>query len=172
VLSEHNSSGNKLYQQVTMTEADNYDNTGNPNITGHYLLLDDNLYHSINGRSWREANVSDFAFPESPDLVGLLKKIPVESYDNARWDFYAGYPCVILSFMDDEPLFMPSLNASGGINTHTFYFDLQGRCLRSYWVSTTPLMLGGDGELIYIAPPTTWYSVIDIDYQEFAIPTP
>ena len=100
-------------------------------------------------------------------LLALLKKIPAESYSNARWGFYAGYPCLIVSYMDEEPTSMPIRNADGGIyggsiSRHTFYFDLQGRRLLSYWCSAIPLSLTDDGELIYIAPPTTWYDIIDI----------
>ena len=177
ILSEHLPSGTKWYKEVTMTEADDYDNSANPNVTGQYLLSNDILYHSADGKDWRICGNTDFVFPEIPDLISLLRPLSDSVSDSVRWDYYAGDPCLIMSYMDESPASLPKVSdegwiIGGSIYSYRFCFDLHDRCLRSYWKYATPISMDENGEMFYIAPPTTWYSVIDFDYQAIAMPKP
>ena len=183
ILSEHVPSGNKWYQEATMTEADNYDNTRNPNITGHYLLLNDKLYNSADGRNWLAILGGDFAFPEYPDFGNMLEQFPEGVFDKTGWDdyvgwdYYAGSPCMLIMFSDELPPSRPptdenSYISAGSINRYSFYFDLEELCLRSYWVSSWPVAINADGEPYVIPLSTVFYSAIDFDYQPVAFPVP
>ena len=177
LLSEHRLSGTKWYKEAQMTEADNQDNTINPTITGEYLFLRDQLYYKANGKNWRAIRDTDFTFPQIPDLAGLLGRLPDQLYGEARWSFFDGYPCLVLMLMDETPASMPELSAdgmsisAGGINRHEFFIDLNEGCLRSYWVSTCPFFLGENGERELFAPSTTFFNIMDFDYNLFTIPT-
>jgi len=133
-------------------------------------------YYSTDGKSWRAISETDFNFPEIPDLTGLLSQLSEKMYGEGMWTFFDGYPCLIIGFMDETPSYMPKASddgasiSSGGINRHEFFIDLNEGCLRSYQVSTSPFFLGENGEIEIFAPPTTIYSVIDLDYSPFIIP--
>lgn len=177
ILSEHLPSGTRWYKEVAMTEADAFDNSAKPNVIGHYLLSHDILYHSSDGMNWQISNSTDFVFPEIPDLVGLLRPLSDAVSDDVWWDYYAGDPCLILSYMDESPTSLPIVAdegwiVGGSIYSHRFFFDIHDRCLRSYWTYATPISMDENGELFYVAPSTTWYSVIDFDYQSITMPTP
>jgi len=178
ILKEHIPSGTKWYMQAIMTEADDGDNTGNPTITEHYLLLDGVLYYSDNGMNWRTDNIPEFSFPESPDVPKLLNAIPPEGYDYAVWELSPAFPRLIVGFVDELPWAEPPVYVDddskylGGVDRHRFDFNLQERALRSYWVSTIPLILEENGEVTYVAVPTVFYSVVDFDYQPITFPSP
>ena len=177
ILSEHRPTGTMWYKEVTMTEVDDGDNTKNPKITGHYLLLSDKLYHSTDGKSWRNISASDFSFPKIPDIIALLAQLPKETYENARWDFYDGYPRLTLVFTEETPAYMPTVHedgstSPGAFNRHQFFIDLNGGCLRSYRASDVLFFIDDTGEMSMIAPSTTSYKIIDFNYSEFSIPKP
>jgi len=176
ILNLHPSSGTKWYKQVRMIDTDQYDNSKNPTIAEQYLLFRDRLYHSLNGKDWRSVGDADFAFPEFPDLTQMMELLLENSMHDGWWRNDEGYPCLVLGYADEEPFSLPTVNEDGstsvgGIHNHRFYFDLQERCLRSYWVYDTPLLLGDDGEVLLHAPSTTFYSVIDFDYQAVTMPS-
>ena len=181
ILSEHLPSGTKWYKEVTMTEADDYDNSANPYVTGHYLLSDDVLHYSTDGMHWQISNSTDFVFPEIPDFANLMHPLHDSVSSGVRWGYYWGYfagdPCLILSYMDESPTSLPIRTDEGGIiggsiYSHRFYLDLHERRLRSYWTYATPISMDDNDEMVYVAPSTTWYSVIDFDYQAVTMPRP
>ena len=179
----------KWYRIVEMTEADNGDNTANPKVTGHLFVdADGTLYVSNDGKKWTSKSSGDLpeivafeditsqGFEDMMAALERLRQLPKEVFADARVGFFNGYLCLWLSFMDEEPISMPSVTPSGmtagGIERHTFYFDMQERCLRSYYVSTVPFFLSDEGEIRPFAPSTTFYNVIDLDYKPFTMPQP
>ena len=185
MINEHRPSASIYYRLVEMTEVDYPDNTANPRVTGHILDRDGYLYFSDDGNTWSPENDGDFTasdwftFTELPNMMAALERLrqlPKDTLEYIWVDTDEGYPRLQLSFMDEEPNSMPSefsdVRSPGYFYRHTFYFDMQDHCLRSYWASQVMFFIGDDGGFDFIARPTTYYDVIDLDYKPFAIPTP
>ena len=176
-LSEYRPDDLKLYLNVEPHFADPMEFIENPRITEQFLQRDGVLYTSADGKNWSIISVTDFTFPGISHVTAALEQMPDGVYESVGWDFDAGYHRLYLSYIDDEPSSLPIIRddgsiVGGGVNRHTFFFDLQECCLRSYWVSTIPLIPGEDGELIFVATPTTYFSIIDLEYQPIYIPIP
>ena len=166
ILSEHYPSGTIWYREITMTEADNGDNTLNPTVSKHYLLFDGKLYSSEDGKNWQTIDVSSFTFREVPTLSKMMQMLPPIAYDEAYREHETS--SVWFSYYDDFPT--EPTDDYVGVNHHRFVIDLGGRGLSSYFLSTVPAKIEENGELTVVAPSTTFYSVIDMDYQPFTIP--
>ena len=134
-----------------------------------YSKYEDRIYKTINEHR-PSAGKWNFNLLELADMVGAFERLPECAFNDAWISTDEDYPCLVLSYMDEEPLHMPveyvDYKVAGGINRHTFYLDIQERCLRSYWVSEVPFFLGDNGEIVPFAPSTTYYNVIDIDCEK------
>ena len=185
IIHEHRPSAATYYQVVEQPGPGWPDNTANPQVIGHILDRDGQRYISDDGSLWTPINDTDFTLPgwftfaELPDMMDALERLrglPKDTLDNVWADTDEGYLRLQLSFLDEEPQSMPSelsdVRSPGYFYRHTFYFDLRERCLRSYWVSQDMFFIEDDGVISFIAPPTTYYHVIDLGYQPFAIPSP
>ena len=196
LINEHRSGSGgvtKWYRTVEATMADYSDNTAKPMVTGHLFVdADGALYASKDGKKWAakgEGDVPEVAafksiasqdFSDMFDAYERLRQLPHDALGRAAYvDYYDGYLSLVISFMDEEPAYMPEALdppnygiSAGGIKRHTFYFDIPRRCLRSYFLSTVPFYLGVDGEILAFAPSTTFYNVIDFDYEPFEMPRP
>ena len=170
ILSEHPASGTKWYREITMTEAEAEagDNSIDPTVSKNYLLLDGKLYSSENGKRWQTEDASTYTFREVPALIEVLQKLPQSAYDEASYDYETA--TIWLSYYDDFPA--EPTEHYVGVDHHLLVIDLVERSLSTYFLSTVPVRIDENGELFIVAPPTTYYSVIDVDYQPFTIPTP
>ena len=132
-----------------------------------YSRYEDRTYKTINEHR-SSSEEWNFTLLGLADMMDAFERLPKDAFNYAWINTDEDYPCLVLSYMDEEPLHMPveyvGSRAAGGINRHTFYLDIKERCLRSYWVCEVPFFLGNNGEIELIAPPTTFYKVIDIDY--------
>ena len=181
ILCEHPASGTKWYRETIMTEADNSDNTKNPTVIAHYLLLDGKLYYSENGNSWQAQENTSFAFRTVPALAEMLQTLPDSAYEDAYESLSYNYEKVKIkeysyiynskSISCSDEIVMVDGFWRGGYHYH-FDINLGGTGLISYSTNPQLVVTGENGELLIVTPPTTFYSIIDIDYQPFTIPTP
>jgi hypothetical protein len=112
-------------------------------------------------------------------MVAALARLPrredlADESADVNTDY--GYPCLRIVFTDEEPLYLPEVQAdgmsAGGISKHEFLFDLRERCLRTYRLTVMPFFFDDDGKPGPVPVPTTFYDVIDLEYRPFTIPTP
>ena len=135
------------------------------------------VLHEHRPSETRWGDFEDFTLPATPDVPGIIERIPDDSFSGLSWRYYEGRPCLLLAYEDEIPTSMPIASESGtvggSIDAHMLYFDIDERCLRSYWAVSLPVLLDEDGGWYVMgAVPTRFYSVMDFDYSPATIPEP